>query len=125
MRKIWWLTFIITQNALGQPDRLDSLERVYANAKDTETRLAVLKDLVNTSFTSDLNQAMEYARAGVLLAEKSDDKVALPEFYEMKGRMHANLLQLNSAVFFFNKALAGYSTVKNKKGQATTLFKFG
>lgn len=37
--------------------------------------------------------------------------------------MYANLLHLDSARFFFNKAMAGYKVVDNKRGQATTFFK--
>lgn len=48
-----------------------------------------------------------------------------PKFYEMKGRIHANSLELDSASIYFNKALNGYKITDNKKGQATTLFKIG
>ena len=41
----------------------------------------------------------------------------------MEGRMHANLLHLDSASSFFEKAIAGYTAIDNKRGQATTLFK--
>jgi len=37
--------------------------------------------------------------------------------------MHANLSQLDSATLFFDKAMAGYTAIGDKKGQATTLFK--
>ena len=57
------------------------------------------------------------------LSDKIGDKNRRPEFYEMEGRMHANLLQLDSASRFFNKAMQGYIAIDNKKGHATTLFK--
>jgi tetratricopeptide (TPR) repeat protein len=43
----------------------------------------------------------------------------------MLGRMYANLLLLDSATFYFNRALNGYISVDDKKGQATTYFKIG
>ena len=43
----------------------------------------------------------------------------------MKGRIHANLLELDSASYHFDKALKEYTAIDNKKGQATTLFKIG
>ena len=60
---------------------------------------------------------------GVQLSEKTNNTLWLPKFYEMQGRMHANLLQLDSATLFFNKAIKGYKVIDNKKGEATTLFK--
>jgi two-component sensor histidine kinase len=39
--------------------------------------------------------------------------------------MHANLLELDSASAYFNKALTGYKAINNQRGQATTFFKIG
>ncbi|MEP7376459.1 MAG: histidine kinase dimerization/phosphoacceptor domain -containing protein [Chitinophagaceae bacterium] len=125
MRKLWPLFLLVAQTVLAQNKELDSLKLQLSAAKTDENRLAVLKVLVNTAFETDINKAMEYARAGVELADKAGDKKAQPEFYEMKGRMHANMVQLDSAVLFFDKAMAGYKAIGNKKGQATTWFKIG
>jgi two-component system, sensor histidine kinase PdtaS len=125
MRKVWVLLLLFGQTALAQNKALDSLHRQLSTATTDESRLAVLKDLVNTAFATDLSKAMEYARIGVDLAEKAGDKKAQPVFYEMKGRMHANMLQLDSASLYFDKAMAGYKAFGNKKGQATTWFKIG
>ena len=125
MRKVWLLLLLFAQTALAQNKSLDSLELQFSAAKNDENRLAVLKELVNTAFETDMSKAMDYARIGVDLADKAGDKKAQPAFYEMKGRMHANMLQLDSAVLFFDKAMARYKAIDNKKGQATTWFKIG
>ena len=125
MRKLWLLLLLFAQTLLAQNKALDSLQLQLSAAKTDESRLAVLKELVNTAFETDLNKALEYARMGVDLADRAGDKNAQPTFYEMKGRMHANMLQLDSATLFFDKAMAGYKAIDNKKGQATTWFKIG
>jgi len=125
MRKVWPLLLLFAQTATAQNKALDSLNQQLSAAKTDESRLAVLKVLVNTAFETDLTRALEYARMGVDLADKAGDINAQPSFYEMKGRMHANMLQLDSAVLFFDKAMTGYKAIDNKKGQATTWFKIG
>ena len=103
--------------------RVDSLQQQLSISKNDQDKLSILHELVNIVFEKNLNKALAYATSGVELAEKTNDKKALPEFYEMKGRMLANLLILDSAMIFFDKAMAGYKAINNKKGQATTWFK--
>ncbi len=109
----------------SQNKNLDSLSALLQNEKDTERKLQLLNDMVDEAFKSDLNLAKFYANQGVQLAKENNNDVWLPQFHEMQGRMHANLLELDSASLNFDKALKGYKKVDNQKGQATTLFKIG
>ncbi|WP_178987517.1 tetratricopeptide repeat-containing sensor histidine kinase [Winogradskyella schleiferi] len=104
---------------------IDSLTVALDRAEDSEKKLVILNDLVDIAFQTDLNLAKTYAKKGVSLAEKSNDDNWKPRFYEMQGRMHANLLELDSASLNFDKALKGYTAIDDKKGQATTYFKIG
>jgi len=108
-------------HAQNQP--YDSLEKRLAIEKSYEKKLTILNQLVDAAFREDLNKGLKYTRNGVALADKTGDKNWQPKFYEMQGRMHANLLELDSAMFYFAKASSGYIAINNKKGQATTLFK--
>ncbi|MES2774416.1 MAG: tetratricopeptide repeat protein [Bacteroidota bacterium] len=123
MKKLLFPVLLFAQAAIAQTNVLDSLEQEYIAAKADTSRLAVIKKMADHAFGTDMEKALIYARRGVQLADKSIDKKAQPIFYEMEGRAHANLLQLDSAVLFFDKAMAGYKANDNKKGQATTLFK--
>ena len=123
MRKIFLLLLIPIQILSAQKQPYDSLEKQFAHEKTDEKKLTALSQLVDIAFKEDLNKALKYARNGVALADKLVDKNWQPKFYEMQGRMHANLLELDSAMFYFAKASTGYIAVNNKKGQATTLFK--
>ncbi len=127
MRKFCVLLFVFIsiQSAYGQNNTYDSLEHLLALEKTDTNKLAIIKQLTDEAFNSDMQQALVYAKRGVQLSDKIADKNWQPQFYEMEGRMHANLLQLDSATLFFNKAMAGYKAVDNKRGQATTYFKLG
>lgn len=107
----------------SQSPQLDSLESVLYGEKDTEKRLELFQQMVDLAFRADIKLALYYAKRGVAFAEQVDNKNWQPQFYEMQGRMHANLLQLDSARLFFDKAMSSYTAIDNKKGQATTLFK--
>lgn len=125
MRKIFTfcILFIVVQLTYSQGNIYDSLELQLKSAKTGAQKLEILKQLVDAAFGSDLQKALAYAKQGVQLSDEIGDKNLQPEFYEMEGRMHANLLQLDSARICFDKAMKGYAEINNKKGQATTLFK--
>lgn len=108
---------------LSQNSPLDSLEQRFATEPAGIQKLELLSQMTAVAFGVDFKQALVYAKRGVSLAEKTGDKDWQPKFYEMQGRMHANLAHLDSAMLFFDKAMAGYSAVGNKKGEATTYFK--
>jgi len=79
--------------------------------------------MVNEAYNVSLELALGYTKRGVVLATEKDNKEWIPKFQEMQGRTHANLSQLDSALLFFDKAMAGFIAINNKKGQATTYFK--
>ncbi len=110
--------FLFAQNA-----PLDSLEQGFIAEKNEQQKLELLSQMTAAAFDIDFKTALRYAKRGVALAEQTGDKNWQPKFYEMEGRMHANLAQMDSAMLFFEKAMAGYTAVDNKKGQATTAFK--
>ncbi len=112
-----------TQVLFAQSTALDSLESLYASESSDGRRLELLEEMTDIAFTTDLEQALIYSGRGVALAKKAGDKIMLPEFYEMHGRMYANLMELDSASLYFEKAMTGYKTIDNKKGEATTSFK--
>lgn len=123
MKKVLLLFLFFAQISYGQKNPYDSLEHLLAIAKADTQKLNLLKQLVDVAFGSDMEKALGYAKQGVELSDKIGDKNRQPQFYEMEGRMHANLLELDSATAWFNKAMAGYKAVDNKRGQATTAFK--
>jgi two-component sensor histidine kinase len=119
------LLLILFFNYFGhsQEVTINQLEDDLASEKRSTKKLEIINDMVDVAFNQDMAQALEFSKLGVQLSEKIDDKNWQPKFYEMQGRMHANLLQLDSASLFFNKAIKGYDAVNNKRGKATTLFK--
>ncbi len=123
MKIIAILLLGLFQFAYAQKPAYDSLQKLLLAEKEPAKKLIIQNELVTLAFNEDLNLALQYAIEGIEIAEKSEDKNWQPKFYEMTGRMYANLLKLDSASFYFTKAFKGYEAVTNKKGQATTLFK--
>jgi two-component sensor histidine kinase len=107
----------------SQQATLADLELKLNSEKNQTKKLAIISEMVNTVFGNDMKQALVLAQKGVQLAEQLNDKTWQPKFYEMEGRMHANLLQLDSADLFFDKAMKGYKAVDDVRGQASTSFK--
>lgn len=107
----------------AQSPAIDSLEALLQNAQDTESRFELLTELNASAAELDYAEGLVYARKGYELARELADAAWTPRFSEMKGRMHANLGQLDSAGIHFDEALAGYTAVSDQKGEATTLFK--
>ncbi|MFL0354694.1 tetratricopeptide repeat protein [Xanthomarina sp. GH4-25] len=109
----------------GQNPQIDSLSNVLQNETDSSIKLELINKIANLEFQNNFEKSIVYARQGVALSEKSKNTHWQPIFYEMQGRIHANLLELDSASFYFTKALKGYQAIENRKGQATTYFKIG
>lgn len=107
----------------SQQATLAELESKLNSEKNQTKKLEIISEMVSTVFENDMKQALEVAKKGVKLADKLNDKNWQPKFYEMEGRMHANLLQLDSANLFFDKAMKGYKAIDDKRGQASTFFK--
>ncbi len=123
MKKTFLLLFFSICTLNAQDHKLDSLTQLLANPKNDVQKLEVLSEITDFYSLRDLDKAIVYARKGVKLADRTKRKKWQPKFYEMKGRIHANMLQLDSASLYFAKAEKGYKEINDKKGQATTYFK--
>lgn len=127
MRLLLPVVFILASQFPGfaQGNIIDSLNVQLTREINNEKKLDLLSQLTDESFKNSFDEAKLYAIKGVSLADKSKNIQWQPRFYEKLGRMYANLMQLDSATYFFDKALLGYTAIKDAKGQATTLFKIG
>ena len=120
-----FLLLLVSQVLFAQNQAVDSLAQLLSKENENTKKLQLLNDITTIAFNSDLNLSLVYASRGVNLSNKINDKNWQPKFNETKGRIHANLLQLDSASYHFEKALKGYEAINDKKGQATTYFKIG
>ncbi|MDP2686020.1 MAG: tetratricopeptide repeat protein [Aequorivita sp.] len=123
MKKLIILLLFSICGLNAQDKSIDSLTQLLSHPKDDAQKLELLSEVTDFYSMRDLEKAIIYAREGVQLADKNNAKKWQPKFYEMKGRIHANLLQLDSASLYFSKAEKGYKAIDDKKGQATTYFK--
>jgi two-component sensor histidine kinase len=125
IKKTFLLLIPFVQFAWSQSNPYDSLENKLASEKADENKLELLSQLVAEALNYDLQKAMAYAKQGVYLAGKTGNKNWQPKFYEIKGRVHSNLFEIDSASIFLDKAMAGYKAVNDRKGQANTYFRIG
>lgn len=119
------LLLVFCQISYTQITPIDSLNSLLASETIETKKLELFEQIVTTASNTNFKQALVYARRAVKFANQIQNKTWQPKFDEMKGRIHANLLELDSASYHFEKALNGYSAIEDKKGQATTLFKIG
>lgn len=87
--------FLSAAFCFSQNKALDSLSQLLEKEKNNPIKLQLLNEMVDLAFQFDMNLAKTYAKQGVLLAIQTNDNVWQPQFYEMQGRMHANLLELD------------------------------
>ncbi len=124
MNKLKLLVFLFLPFIIySQNSKITDLERRLSSEKNQLKKLEILYEMVKVVSQNDLEQALVLAQRGSKLADDLKEKNWQPKFYEIKGTMHANLLQLDSANLYFDKAMKGHKAVKNVKGQATTSFK--
>ncbi|HKK39196.1 MAG TPA: histidine kinase dimerization/phosphoacceptor domain -containing protein [Cryomorphaceae bacterium] len=117
------LCLIFNQGVQAQPSSVDSLEALLEIEPEEERRFELLQELVDQASVRNYDEALPYARQGYLSAKQTEAAKWIPRFSEMKGRIHANLGQLDSAEFLFEEAFEGYTAAGDQKGRATTLFK--
>lgn len=125
MRIICCLIFILALHPSGNAQNavIDSLEQRFSAESDATKKLEILDQITDEAFSLNFDLALTYAKRGQALAETSENKTWLARFDETRGRTHANLGHLDSASFFFDKALEGYTALGDKKGQANVIFK--
>lgn len=123
MKLKFLLLLIFPLVTFGQVKNISDLEIQLKKEKNSERKLEIINEMVSIAFGQDMQQALVFAKQGVKLADSVKDKNWQPKFYEMEGRMHANLLQLDSASIFFSKAEKGYLAIGDKEGIAKTYFK--
>lgn len=123
MKKLIFLLLFSICVLNAQDKKIDSLTQLLSHPKNDAQKLELLSEITDFYSLRDLDKAIVYARNGVKLADKTKSEKWQPKFYEMQGRIHANMLQLDSASLYFAKAEKGYKALDDKKGQATTYFK--
>ena len=123
IKKVLFTLLLSTTLASAQQKIIDSLTQVLENTTAPKEKLQLLSEITDVYSSTDLEKAIIYAGQGAQLADATDNKKWQPKFYEMKGRAFANTLKLDSASFYFERAMAGYAVIADKKGQAGTYFK--
>jgi two-component sensor histidine kinase len=118
MTRLYTILFMLSATFGYSQNSIAELKKLLSEEKSASGKLELLNQLVDESLYTNLDSALAFATAGVILSEQSDVVDWQPRFYETKGRVCIFLLKLDTADFFLNKALAGYQNSQNRKGEA-------
>jgi tetratricopeptide (TPR) repeat protein len=84
---------------------IDSLEAVYNNSKDDKQRLKTLQKLFNTTLHSNNQDALEYAKKGLVLSKKTGLKTAQGDFYRNHAYYYRFLPNIDSSRYYYQQAV--------------------
>lgn len=113
LKIVFILLCLYTSFSFSQNKSIDSLNNLLSKETVDVKKLELLEQIVATASNINLKEALIYPRQSVKLVNQIQNKTWQPKFNEMKGRIHANLLELDSASYLFDKAL------KQKKTNGT------
>ncbi|MDR0420639.1 MAG: sensor histidine kinase [Prevotellaceae bacterium] len=100
------LTVLLACNIRAQSD-VDSLVNILETQKLThKEQLDIYRKLCVFFGNSDLSKLMEYSQKGLILAEKENDIHSLSLFNELTGFYYETNFKNDSAIIFYEKALA-------------------
>jgi two-component system, sensor histidine kinase PdtaS len=123
MIRLYVLLLMLSATVVYGQNDISSLKNQLAAEKSDAGKLELLTELVNASYYTSLDSALEFASTGVALSEKARLVDWQPRFYEMKGRVCIFLLKVDTSEFYLNKAVAAYRKINNQKGEAATYIK--
>ncbi|MCD7898723.1 MAG: sensor histidine kinase [Bacteroides sp.] len=124
MKKILLICLLILFNmypAIAQKAKLiDSLEHIL-NTRELkpDSLLNIYDKLCRLSMSYDLELLMKYARKGLSLAKKQNNKLSMANFYENYGIAYSIKESCDSSLIYYNRALDIAIKLKNRETEAS------
>jgi len=115
---LYFLLGLIGYEAVSQTNRIDSLKHQLTLLPMDTTRIPVLVQLVTSLENIAPYQVLPYITQVITLAQKHQLATQEAEALLMKGSLHANLTQADSATKVYLAALNIYDKLKDKRGIA-------
>ncbi|MFY7787923.1 MAG: tetratricopeptide repeat protein, partial [Thermoflexibacteraceae bacterium] len=115
---LYFLLLLTGYGAVSQTNRIDSLKHQLTLLPMDTTRIPVLMQLVKSLEHIAPHQVLPYITQVITLAQKNQLPKQEAEALLMKGSLHANLTQADSATKVYLAASAIYEKLKDKKGIA-------
>lgn len=100
----YWLLVLLISPCFAKNPQIDSLKKELQKSNQDTTRLSLLKKIALAYTQVDIKQRLYYTDLSEKLATKLHDEKALAEAYLGKGTAYAIQSNMDSALFFFNKA---------------------
>ncbi len=109
----------------AQASLIDSLRSELANADKDTTRILLMKEIALNLYNINQDSALHILDAAFPLAENIKYNIGLYELWHTKGRIYEELKQLDSSIYFFEKANEIALEMDDKKRQAQSLLIVG
>ncbi len=115
---LYFLLGLISYEAVSQTNRIDSLKNQLTLLPMDTTRIPVLVQLVKSLENISPYQVLPYITQVITLAQKHQLAAQEADALLMKGGLHANLTQADSATKAYLAASVIYEKLQDKKGIA-------
>ncbi len=110
-------------SSTAQSGKIDSLREQLRPPKPEAAQVGLLNEIANELNSYDLREALTYGWQALPLAATAANDSLTAEVYITLGRTHANSSAPDSALFYFDKALAIFRQLDDSAGQADVLSK--
>ena len=111
------LFFNAVCDSYAQQKFADSLKEIVNQSEENEAKINALAYLGHN--TANFTDAVKYARQGLLLAKKINDKKGEANCYLVLSSLYGNISYTNESIQYALDALAGYRELKDNNGMAS------
>lgn len=127
MRQVLFLLFLIAFTfSIQAQTNVDSLVSILNTRQLSNNELLhTYKKICDLYWYNDIKAFNMYAKKGLLLAEKENDKSALADFYRYKGLGYELYGKIDSAIIYYQKGLKLAIETENKTCEALTYRQLG
>jgi signal transduction histidine kinase/tetratricopeptide (TPR) repeat protein len=129
MKRILFISFILLSLQLTAQKTgkllVDSLLSSVSTAKDDTAIARIYNRVFNELSFINIDEAMQYARIGLVYTQKMKWPKGIAVFHNNLGRAHSDMGNYDSTLFYYNAALSTHSIAKDKFNMAVTLNNMG
>lgn len=110
----WLFLLFYTFTALGQPQKIDSLEKILASQTDS-LRVVTLTELSWNYRNANVDKSIQYAKEGIEIAKSKNYEIFLPKLFNYSGVAYRNQGDYAKALQFFIEAAKLAEKLKNQE----------
>lgn len=127
MKRIWAAFFLLCCccHSLLATSPIDSLQNLLKSTIPDTLRLRALNELAYQTSETDVTLSLEYADAGLKLADQLQDQVQKRQILHLKGLSHYKLGNYDLTLYYFRQVLSMFEKENNEWGISKMLNNLG